>query len=319
MHTKITPKDFFLWVGSMVALYGSVIAFISLIFDYINYAYPDAAAVYSFSGNPYASGISHSMAALIVLFPMFLVLRYVIRLTIKHDNTRADVWVRRWALYLTLFIAGATLVTDLIVLLMYFFDGDVTVRFIMKITLVILVAGGGFLHFLADLWRYWEKKVTSARVIGAATSILVLFTVFSAFMIIGTPWQARLYRLDDQKTYDLEQIQARIVTFWQKKGELPKALVDLNDSIGDNPVPTDPQTGEPYTYTVTGKNTFILCARFNALAQQYSPSVMNSQTTFLNNGSQYSSWFHGAGDVCFDRTIDPDIYPPRLKAEPVKQ
>ena len=43
---KTTPKDFFLWAGAMVTLYAGVFAFVGLLFDYLNYTFPDTALNY---------------------------------------------------------------------------------------------------------------------------------------------------------------------------------------------------------------------------------------------------------------------------------
>src|SRR6185437_16000608 len=139
---KTTPKDFFLWAGAMLALYVSVVSFISLLFNYLNYAFPDLLSYYP--ADPYQSGISYEMASLITLFPIFLVLFWLIHRDIKRDATRTQIWVRRWALMLTLFIAGATIAVDLIVLLTAFFNGEeITTRFVLKVLIVLLVAAAG--------------------------------------------------------------------------------------------------------------------------------------------------------------------------------
>jgi hypothetical protein len=146
-QAKATPKDFFLWAGAMVALYGGVIAFISLIFSYINHAMPGQ---FDYYGDPY-SAISYQMASLIVLAPLFLVLMRSIRRAIAQDHSRSEVWVRRWALFLTLFVAGATIAIDLIVLLTTFLNGEeLSARFLLKVLVVLLVAAAGFMHFWAD-------------------------------------------------------------------------------------------------------------------------------------------------------------------------
>ena len=155
---KTTPKDFFLWAGAMVALYWSVVAFLGLVFDYINYAFPNATSYSYYPSNPYQSGISYEMASLIVLFPLFVVLMRVIHTDIVRDPSRSEIWVRRWALFLTLFVAGATMAGDIIVLLTSFLNGsDLTTAFLLKIALVFLVAAAGFMHFIADYRGYWEK------------------------------------------------------------------------------------------------------------------------------------------------------------------
>ena len=106
---KTTPKDFFLWAGAMVSFYWSVVAFIFLTFDYINFAFPNPLS--SFNSDPYQSSIPYDMASIIVLFPIYLVLMWIIRRDIAEDSSRSEIWIRRWALLFTLFVAGVALIT----------------------------------------------------------------------------------------------------------------------------------------------------------------------------------------------------------------
>lgn len=307
---RTTPKDFFLWAGAMVALYSSVVAFITLLFSYINYVFADTLSYYS---NPYDSGMSYQMASLIVLVPLFLVLMRLIRKDIAKDPSRAEIWVRRWALFLTLFVAGATMAVDLIVLLTTFFQGeDITVRFLLKVAVVLLVAGAGFLHFLADLKGYWLANADRARMVGYGAGVLVLISIAAGFFIIGTPWDARQYRLDEQRVSDLQNIQWQIVSYWQQKQKMPVALAELNDSISGWRAPVDPETAAAYEYKVKSGTTFELCATFKNDRQ------LASQTNITRPVDVYSkdlsdNWDHAAGRVCFERTIDPERYPPITK------
>lgn len=301
---KTTPKDFFLWAGAMVALYASVVAFIALIFDYINYAYPDAALVY-YGFDPYSGGASYEMASLIVLFPLAVFLMRLIHRGIERDPSREEIWVRRWALFLTLFIAGATLAVDLITLIMYFLQGDITVRFVLKVLVVLLVVGAGFLHFLADLRGYWKAQPARSRMVGWASGALMLLTVVAGFFIFGNPMQQRLYRLDEQRITDLQQTQSQIVYYWQMKQKLPAALTDLSDSVSYFTLPKDPETGKSYVYAATGTMTFKLCATFDA-PNRLSPNQLQPVYSDLPAPEK---WQHGAGEVCFNRTIDAQLYP----------
>jgi hypothetical protein len=56
---------------------------------------------------------------------------------------------------LTLFIAALTGLIDLITLINTFLGGEITTRFGLKVAIVLLIAIGVFLHFLADLKGYW--------------------------------------------------------------------------------------------------------------------------------------------------------------------
>lgn len=308
-RARTTPKDFFLWAGAMVALYASVFSFLALAFDYINYAFPDPQRYYA--ANPYQGGVSYEMASLIVLFPVFLLLMWLLHRDIRRDHSRRDIWVRRWALMLTLFLAGATIAIDLITLIMDFLNGSLTTPFLLKVLIVLLVAAAGFMHFIADFWGYWEQYPERGRYVGWASGILVILTVFAGFLIIGTPWQARLYNFDAQKASDLMQIQSQVVSYWQAHQQLPANLAALNDPLSNYAVPTDPQTGQPFEYKMTSAKSFQLCATFNAPTQGNTPNYYSAP---VPAGAAYSpendNWYHDAGHTCFSRTIDPARYPP---------
>jgi hypothetical protein len=310
-QSKTTPKDFFLWAGAMLMLYGSAIAFIRLLIDYINYVFPDALSYYSW--DPYQGSVSFEIAMLIVLFPAFLILMRAIRRDIIEDVSRADVWVRRWALYLTVFIAGLTIVGDLITFVYYFLSGqDITVRFLLKVAVVLLVAGGGFMHFLADLWGFWVKYPARARSVGWGVAALIFLSIVSGFLIIGTPWEARLARLDNQRVQDLQSLQSQILSFYQQKQMLPVALNLLQDPTLYYNVPVDPETGAQYEYMKNADLGFELCATFDAPSR----ATVDGRPTMPESYGIKSgdNWQHGIGRTCFVRSIDPDFFPPFNKA-----
>src|SRR3989344_1914430 len=296
---KATPKDFFLWAGAMVTLYVGVVSLITLLFNYINYTFPDPLQYYS---DPYSSGIPYAMASLIVLTPVLMVLMRIIRRNIASDPSRNDIWVRRWALFLTVFVAGATIVVDLIVLLTSLLSGEeLTLAFLLKVLVVLLVAGAAFLHFLADLRGYWTSNASQARMVNWGVGVLVLVSILAGFVIVGTPQDARMYRLDQQKVNDLQSIQWQVVNFWQQKQAIPATLSELDDPLSGFVVPTDVQTGESYGYERTSNSSFRLCATFNMASRGGDMSVAEP----YRYGGEQQNWSHEAVEVCFDRTIDP--------------
>lgn len=313
--SKTAPKDFFLWAGALIALYGSVIAFITLLFEYVNRAFPDPLA---YAGDPYAGSVRFAMSTLLVLVPITIVLFRLIRGTIQQEPGKAGIWVRKWALVLTLFVAGVTIAIDLITLVNFFLMGETTARFLLKVAVVLLVAAGVFMHFLADLKGYWSAYPKRANLIGLGVGVVALLAIVAGFFIVGTPGEARLLRYDEQKVADLQTLQYHIINYYQQKQELPATLEDTLDPLSSYmPNMIDPQTNAPYVYEVTGELSFSLCATFNLETKDYSgqgaypardiayPSV---------GGEANSTWKHEAGEVCFERTIDPDLYRPFPKA-----
>lgn len=312
----ITPKDFFLWAGAMVTFYWSVIAYVLLAFDYINYTFPNPLAYYP--ADPYQSGISYEMASIIVLLPLYMLLMRLIRRDIARDASRKEIWVRRWALILTLFVAGVAIAADLITLLTTFLNGEaLTTAFLLKVLVIFLIATGVFMHFISDLRGYWDRFPLRKRYVEVGVAILAVATIVAGFFIVGTPAEARLARFDAQKVNDLQNIQSQVVYYWQAKQKLPATIADLNNSLSYGPVPMDPQTGEPYEYRATGMLSFELCAAFNAESRASRGQLMETRmiepVPAGGKGAPQDNWQHGTGHVCFSRTIDPSFYPPLTK------
>lgn len=305
MNTKVTAKDFFLWVGAVASLYGGVVAFISLIFDYINTAFPNPVRD-AYYYDPYFQSISYETATLIVLTPLFLVLMRIIRRDIQADASRNETWVRRWALVLTLFLAGAAMVVDLIVALTTYLQGEaVTIAFLLKVLTVLLVAGAGFLHFYADIRGYWQREPGRAKLVNYGVGAVVVAAIVAGFFIIGTPQELRRLKQDNIRVQDLQNIQWQVVNYWQQKESLPAALGEVADPLSGYSIPADPKTGEAYGYTRTSPLDFQLCATFEREGgQNYSVAKP------VMDGGIEDNWQHGAGEVCFDRSIDPERYPP---------
>jgi hypothetical protein len=59
--------------------------------------------------------------------------------------------VRRWLTYLTLFSAACALLGDFATLVYNVLGGELTVRFLLKVLTVGLIAGTAFFYYLRDL------------------------------------------------------------------------------------------------------------------------------------------------------------------------
>ncbi len=306
---KTSPKDFFLHLGALVTMYISIWAILSLLFEVINYSFPDAVAMYS---DPYSTAMRLAIASLIIIFPIFVTLSWLIVKDIKLSPDKKDLGIKKWLGYFTLFIAGLAVTIDLIVLLNTFLNGEITTRFVLKVLSVLVVAGAVFFYYIYDIRKGWEENKKGLQMFASISAILVLGSVVWGFVVMGSPTTARNMRFDDRRTSDLQTIQWQVVNYWQLKNALPKTLSDLNDPISNFVVPTDPETNSPYSYKTTGTLAFNICANFSLK----SASNVNNRYAKPYPVSEISgneNWNHGVGETCFDRTIDPKLYPPRVK------
>jgi hypothetical protein len=304
---KTTPKDFFLHIGIMAALYVSVISLLNLVFTIVNVAFPDTELVrssYYYADN----AISWPVAALIVVFPLYLLLSWLARKDFKVLPENRESLVRRWLLVLTLFVAGGVVAGDLIFLLYKFLNGEeLTIAFLLKVLSVFVLSAAVFAYYLSDL-RYFIPASRN-RLYALAALLVVIVMIGIGFSVIGSPMTQRLLRLDGQKTEDLQSLQSQITYHWQRVSVLPTTLDELNDELSGVRIPVDPQSKENYEYRKVSTTSFELCANFNLPSR----SIQNNSITkpiMIDDGVIDSNFPHEAGRTCFTRTIDPARYPP---------
>ena len=303
---RSTAKDVFVHLFSIVTLYVSVISFIAMCFAYVDVSFPDALDFY-YSGS--LDQIRGSMASVIIMWPAFVGISWLMHRDAKADGERREVGIRKWLLYLTLFVTAITIVVDLITLVNFFLNGEITTRFILKVLIVLATAAAVFAYYLWDLRTEDIGKSKVPKKTAIAASVVVLASIILGFILVGSPAQQRKVRFDDQRVSDLSTIQYEITNYYQlKKGALPATLNDLTNTLSGFTVPVDPSTGAAYEYAVKEGLTFELCATFEA------GSISNSSNTlavpYREYGvNYYGSWTHGVGRTCFERTIDPDLYP----------
>jgi hypothetical protein len=302
---NVTPKDFFMWLGAMVALYFSVGSFIALTFEYIERLVGDAAII---GYDPYSGGIQFAIASLIVIFPVYITLTRMLNQDIRTNPLKKELWVRRWLVFLAVFVAGIAMLVDLIVLISTFLSGEeITAAFLLKVVTVLVVAAGVFYYYLSDIKGKWENREALSKTIAGSVSLLVLISVIAGFFIMGSPQTQRLLRYDQQRIYDLQSIQSQVTNYYQTTEALPESLEKLQDPLVGARIQADPETGDDYEYTKTGDLTFELCATFSLPLPEFDTDTADLSDWRVRELQQTAlDWPHGAGRTCFDREIDPD-------------
>lgn len=305
-NAKMTPRDFFLNLGALITLYITVPTLLTLIFRIIDEAYPRIERVYYT-----VSSISFPVATLIVVFPLFILFSWLMFKSYKDVPEKREHFLKKWIIYITLFISGALIVGDLVTVLYYFLDGQLmTTGFILKVLAVLIVAGAVFGYYISDLLGRLTPQRNKIWM-GVAV-VLVLGSIIWGFSVIGSPRTQRLMKYDQMKQDDLQSIQAQIVNYWQQKSALPQSLDGLSNPLSGFMVPVDPQTQQPYEYIKVSDKGFQLCATFNRESRNNNADTetraLTSQIYPYNFADE--NWKHGEGQVCFTRTIDPELYPP---------
>lgn len=306
--TKHYPRDFFLYLLATVALYACVISGIILLFQYVNYLMPDALSFYR---EGILDSIRWSTAMIIILYPVFAIVTRFLHRDLAAHPEKGEYKIRKWLLYLTVFLAALVVIGDLITLIYQFLNGDLTGRFLLKVLIVLLIAGVVLGYELWDVRRETFQASAKVRAMEWGASLAVLLILAAGFLLIGSPSYQRQIRFDDQRVSDLQSIQYQVVEYWISKDALPATITELDNPLTGFVVPVDPETLAAYEYRATGDLTFELCANFTTELASGTPVRSTSPT--MMKGTEH--WDHAPERTCFTRTIDPAMYKDRMPFE----
>jgi len=290
-----TAKHFALQLGSLVSLYLSLSFLVVLLFGVINLRFPDPAELY-YAGESAAASVRIGIAIVAVFFPTYLILTRTVNHLRRKESGGTYLTLTRWLIYLSLLIGGGVLLGDLVAVIMAFLEGELTTRFVFKALVVLIVVGAAFHYYLLDARGYWLKNERQSIMYGIGAAIVTFVAIAYAFSYIETPAEVRERRLDTKQLGDLQDIQWRIVTYYNTNNTLPESLENIRTG---SPLPVAPEDRTPYRYEVVDRG-FLLCATFAYPSQgpQW-PNVIDEPSTIKST----QNWDHAAGDVCFERQV----------------
>ena len=296
-----------LHLGAIVALYISVISIIMLLLAIIDQLFPKSFEYV----DPYAGGVSMAMAMIFIASPLYFVfMRFIVNGENEQPEKR-ELSVRKWLTYLTLFIAGLAMAIDLIVLLQTFFAGEeITLGFTLKVISIIVVLATVFGYYLYDARKNPEEVAQVRPRFAYATGVFIISSIVLGFWVMGSPYTQKEKRFDAERVSHLQTIQYQIVSYWQAKQKLPTALNDIKNPLSGFVLPVDPVDQTSYEYIVKGVTSFQLCATFTRETPKGVGLEGYATPDYPYKDAMSENWQHGVGKVCFDRTIDPELYPP---------
>jgi Domain of unknown function (DUF5671) len=147
----LSAREVFVYLILFAALYGTAANIGTLIFELINRSFPDPLSQTSIqlsNGN-----IRWNMSWIIVAFPLFIFTFRSVTKAITGDPTKRASRPRKWLTYLTLFVAGAFLIGDAGTLVYNVLGGELTIRFLLKVATIVVIAGGIFTFFLSEMQK----------------------------------------------------------------------------------------------------------------------------------------------------------------------
>lgn len=147
---SLDARDAFVYLVLFSTLYMSGYHLGNLLFDIINTAFPDPAERTELLAYRRDS-MRWSMSWLVVAAPVFLYLSRFIARDIAADPNKRHSKVRRWLTYITLFLASGIIIGDVVTLVYNLLGGEITIRFLLKVLVVAVIAGAVFWYYLTDI------------------------------------------------------------------------------------------------------------------------------------------------------------------------
>ncbi len=291
-------RDAFMHLFAFVAFYTTVVSLVLLLFSLIDFAFPDPARSRYANQWYMASLLRWLIAQVFIAFPIFVLLWRKLLGEIRERPEKGSSPIRRWLSYLTLLFAASTLMCTGMTLLYYFLDGELTMRFVVKVAVLALIATLSLVYFLrllrggaveagGDGGLAWHRRFASA-----ATAIVAVGLIWG-LSVVGSPLEERARKMDERRIDDLkgiaEELRRIAVRDRLESGpmliqSLPKTLEEVvADARYNRPSIVDPETGEPYEYELLAEGKIRLCATFSRVRDE------RTEVT----------WNHPAGRSCF--------------------
>jgi Domain of unknown function (DUF5671) len=143
----LSAREVFVYLVLFTSLYVAAFNVGTIIFEMIDRIFSDLLASRAYS----TSSIRWAVSSIIVTFPLFFFTFRSVTRGITIDPIKRTSRPRKWLTYLTLFIAGVLLVGDSVTLIYNMLNGDLTIRFVLKVATIAIIAGGIFVYFINDM------------------------------------------------------------------------------------------------------------------------------------------------------------------------
>ena len=285
---------FFLYLVSFLSLCFVSTGAGAILFQLINKNF-DTITRYDYLGYFSQYAIKYGIAALIIATPVYFILMFLISKYIREGRIEETSKVRKWLTYIVLFLTSATILGDLISLVYNMLGGDIVARFILKVVVVLVIAGAVFSYYLIDMRRknMAGQSYMINKVFAGASLLAILITVVLGFTIIDSPFASRDKKIDSQTVSDVRRIDSDVKNYYRKNNLLPSDINDLQSSSYRSPSEVDMRV----SYEKVSETDYKLCAEFKRSSSDYK----KDQSSYVSRTME--EWKHEKGNFCFDRDI----------------
>lgn len=283
----VSAGEAFRYLVLFTALGVTALSVVELFFALIEFVFYDPAASVLSNPDAWVPGVRWSIARTIIAFPVFLIASWLVARALKRDPAERASAIRRWLTYIAMFLAVTVIIGDFVTLVAYVLAGGTTVRFLLKVLVVAIVAGAILGYYLWDMRDTEIRRRSVEPLFLGVAGLACLVAVGSGLWLMGPPSEQAARRIDDRRLDDLRSLARGVDIYYEQNAALPESLDAMNAELQTTLPLQDPETGAPYHYSAASDKTFKLCADFGRASED----VLRDST-----------WAHGAGSKCYTLT-----------------
>jgi hypothetical protein len=239
-----------------------------------NYGYPAVGAAYDTFAFPLAMTLVSSITALILAF--WLVYKFQ-----QNKNLRPQ---RLYSFMRNLVYLGSVILafSGFVYVVYSWLYGNLPIAILYKGIVAFLIVGSVALYFYLVADGENKKEANISRAFALLLVLVTGLTLAASFKIIGTPEQARLYRLDSLTLQDLQTVKYEI----DNQGQSFNLRINNLSEITSSYVKTAIKRTD-MSYAKTDKD-YTLCAEFNS-----------DMPATVNTPERDMDWDYTKGTSCF--------------------
>ncbi len=290
-HMKNYAKYVFYYLLALVALAFTAISVGLVAFAVINQTV--ASPLFYSDDN---GSLRFAISALLIAAPIFFVTQRLIFKGLRKGELDFDSPVRRWLTYLILFVSSVTILGVLIAIINNFLSGDFTLRFVLQMLTVILIAGLIFSFYLYDIRREAvQDKEPALKAFFWGALILAVAAFIAAWFFVESPTVTRAKKLDNKLMNSINMLENSINSYQQEYNRLPQNLTELQNSrtaFFNASDLVDSDNGLPIVYEAVNNQDYKLCATFR--------TDTTDTKIYPDKEYRYNYRNHDAGYYCFE-------------------
>ena len=135
-------------------------------------------------------------------------------------------------------------------------------------------------------------KPSLGQTIVAAAAAVIVASIITGVILVGTPSEGRLQRFDSTRIEDLKAIVVAMDSHWDRNERLATSLDELGEDPRTQVNTLDPGSAQSYEYRALDEEAYELCATFD----------LESLVPVRPTSADF--WRHGVGRQCFELNVD---------------